>query len=280
MAMRFLFLLAMVLAAILGLVLGIFESITWAWAYPALTLGFFLVVCALAFGWLMILCKRVDQSKPQDKDDPLYRWVAEQIVESVLPILRIDVKTKGLNKIPTNERFLLVCNHCSLADPVVLLGAFAHRQVAFISKKENKDMFVVGPIMHKMYCQLIDRENDREALKTILKCISILKEDEASIGVFPEGYIHDDLKLHRFRPGVFKIAQKAQVPIVVCTLKGTKDVLPNLPKWKHTDVELNLLEVIPAEELADVTTTEIADRIYQLMADDLGPENVSQEQNT
>lgn len=277
MAIRFLFLLAMVLAAVLGLVLGIFESVVWAWAYPALTLGFFLVLCALCFVYLLIACKRVNLDQPQEEDDPHYRWLAEQIVESVLPILRIDLKCKGLGKIPAEGRFLLVCNHCSLADPVMLLGAFAHHQVAFISKKENRDMFVVGPLMHRMLCQMIDRENDREALKTILKCISILKEDKASIGVFPEGYIHEDLKLHRFRPGVFKVAQKAQVPIVVCTLKGTVDVIPNLRRWKHTDVELNLLEVIPAAELAGVTTTEIAERIYQLMAADLGPENVSQE---
>ena len=277
MLIRFLFVLAMVLAGIVGVACGLFESYVWLWAYPAITLGFFLVLCALAFCYLLILCKRVDQDKEQERDDPHYRWFAEQIVESVLPVLRIDVKVKGMRKLPADGRFLLVCNHCSLADPVVLLGAFAGRQVAFISKKENKDMFVVGPVMHKLQCQLIDRENDREALKTILKCIDIIKEDRASIGVFPEGYIHPDLKLHRFRPGVFKIAQKAKVPIVVCTLKGTRHVLPNLPKLKHTDVEMTLLEVIGAEELVGVTTTDIAERVYQLMAADLGPENVAEE---
>ena len=277
MLIRFLFMLALVLAGIVGIPCGHFESYTWLWAYPLIALGFFLVLCALAFGYLLILCKLVDQDREQERDDPHYRWMIERIVESVLPVLRIDVKVKGLGKVPADGRFLLVCNHCSLADPVVLLGAFAGHQVAFISKKENKDMFVVGPMMHKILCQLIDRENDREALKTIIKCINILKEDKASIGVFPEGYIHEDKKLHHFRPGVFKIAQKAQVPIVVCTLKGTRHVLPNLPKLKHTDVALNVLEVIAPEELNGITTAQIADRVYHLMADDLGPENVAEE---
>ena len=131
--------------------------------------------------------------------------------------------------------------------------------------------------MHKIQCQLINRENDREALKTILKCIQILKEDKASIGVFPEGGIlSEDGKLHRFRPGVFKIAQKANVPIVVCTLKNTLNVIPNLLKLKPSRVEMNVLAVIPPEEIKGITTVDIADRCYRMMAEDLGPDLIAE----
>ena len=137
-------------------------------------------------------------------------------------------------------------------------------------------MFVVGKVMHKMLCQTINRENDREALKTILKCIQLIKDDEASIGVFPEGYIHQDKKLHPFRSGVFKIAQKTGVPIVVCTLKNTPQFFENLPKLKRTDVELHLLDVIQPEQYAGMTTVDLGKWVYQMMADDLGPELVAQ----
>ena len=95
------------------------------------------------------------------------------------------------------------------------------------------------------------------------------------MAVFPEGGIADDLLLHHFRPGVFKIAQKANVPIVVCTLKNTKVVVKNLMKWKRSDVEMKVLEVIPAEQLKGVTTVDIAHRCYKLMAEDLGPDLVA-----
>lgn len=277
MLLRFIVMLSLVLAAVVGLPCGIFESDTWLWAYPLLSLGFILLGILACFVYLLILCKRVDQDTEQEQDDPHYRKVVELILDAVLPVLRIDVKTRGLGKIPQEGRFVVVCNHCNNSDPIILLRAFAGHQLAFISKKENRDMFVIGPMMHKLLCQLIERENDREALKTILRCIKILKEDKASIGVFPEGYIHEDLKLHHFRPGVFKIAQKAQVPILVCTLKNTKDVIRNMAKYRRSTVELSLLEVIPAEALAGITTTEIADRVYKLMAEDLGPENVAEE---
>jgi 1-acyl-sn-glycerol-3-phosphate acyltransferase len=213
---------------------------------------------------------------PQEYIDPHYQKVTDLILESVLPILRIRIKRNGMEKVPQDGRFLLIANHCNDSDPIILMRVFRNRQLAFISKKENSTMFVIGPMMHKIQCQLINRENDREALKTILRCIQILKEDKASIGDFPEGGIlSEDGKLHRFRPGVFKIAQKADVPIVVCTMKNTLNAVPNLLHLKPTHVELNILEVIPPEEIKGITTVDIAQRCHKLMADDLGPDLVA-----
>ena len=138
-------------------------------------------------------------------------------------------------------------------------------------------MFLVGKLMHKMLCQLINRENDREALKTIINCIRLIQEDKASIGVFPEGYIHGDEKLHPFRSGVFKIAQKAKVPIVVCTLQNTQKVKENMPRFKPTDIHLHLVGVVQPEEIEGLTTVDIANRVHAMMAEDLGPDLVLQE---
>ena len=255
-----------------------FSTLTWLWLLPVSTLGFFLLLAVLGFAFVLYLCKRVDQSVPQEDDSKFYRIVANLIVRSALPFLRIRVKHSGTEKVPTDGRFLLVCNHCNDSDPIILLYCLHKSQLAFISKRENSTMFVIGPMMHKILCQLINRENDREALKTILKCIQILKEDKASVGVFPEGGIlSEDGKLHHFRPGVFKIAQKANVPIVVCTLKNTKDVVKNIKHLKPSSVEMKVLEVIPAEELKGVTTVDIAHRCYDLMAADLGPELIAED---
>ena len=248
------------------------------WEAALLAVGVFLALALLGFAFLMYLCKRVDQDKPQEEDDKLYRVVTDLILESALPFLRIRVKQSGMEKVPGTGRFLLVCNHCNDSDPIILLRCFRAYQLAFISKRENKSMFVIGPMMHKIQCQLINRENDREALKTILKCIQILKEDKASIAVFPEGGIlSEDGKLHHFRPGVFKIAQKANVPIVVCTLRGTKDVVKNIKHLRPSSVEMRVVDVIPAEELKGVTTVDVAHRCYDLMAADLGPELIADE---
>jgi len=251
------------------------DGLDWLWIAPVSFIGGFAALIILAFAFLWLMCQIVDQTKEQQHDSKFYRTMMAVYIAAVKRIIRLHIHTEGLEKTPKDGRFLLVCNHTSLADPVILLHCFAKSQLAFISKRENATMFLVGNAMHKIMCQTINRENDREALKTILKCIQLIRDDEVSIAVFPEGYIHPDKKLHHFRSGVFKIAQKTQVPIVVCTLKNTPQVFTNLPKLKRTDVQLHLLDVISPEQYAGMTTVALGNWVYQMMAEDLGPELVA-----
>ena len=240
------------------------------WIGPLTFAGSFLALMVLAFLFLWLVTAFVDLKKPQEHDSKFYRTLVALYVPAICTILRMRVHTRGLEKTPTEGRFLLVCNHLFDFDPVVLLGWFGKSQLAFISKWENSAMFIVGKVMHKLMCQLINRENDREALKTILRCIQLLKEDECSIAVFPEGYTSVDGRLHHFRPGVFKIAMKAQVPIVVCTITNTNRVVHNILRLKPTDIELHLIDVIPAEALKGRTAVDISEQVYQMMLNDLG----------
>ena len=242
------------------------------WLAPAVFCGFYLVFLLLAFLILWLFSVAVDMDKPQEEDSKLYRSVMYLYIEALITLVGLKMEVAGLEKTPKDGRFLLVCNHQNESDPGILLHYFKKSQLAFVSKKENRTMIVVGPFMHKILCQLVNRENDREALKTILKCIQLIREDKASIGAFPEGGILIKDKLSHFRSGIFKIAQKTGVPIVVCTLKGTSDLFINMRKLKRTHVRLHLVDVIPAEEVKGANTVELGERIYQMMLEDLGPE--------
>ena len=250
----------------------------WLWTAPLSFVSSFLGLAVAFFLVLWISCLLVDQNKPQEQDSRFYRTLVDLCAPLVLTVGQVRVHTKGLEQTPKNGRFLLVCNHLHEADPVVLLKYFRKSQLAFIGKQETKSMFLVGPLMHKIMCQFVNRENDREALKTILTCIRLIKEDEVSIGVFPEGYIKPDRKLHHFRSGVFKIATKTNIPIVVCTLTNTNHIIKNFLHLKPTDVDLHLIKTIQPEEYAGMTTVELGDMVYQMMAEDLGPDRVSQEE--
>ena len=277
MLIRFLMLLSLILSTVVSLVLGAFESYTWLWTMPLLALGSFVVLMLGLYIYLHIMSCRVDKSAEQDGDDPRYRKLVEMLIASLLPLVSLNVKAKGVEKVPAEGRFMLVCNHNCDLDPAPILYALPGRQLAFIAKKEVRDFYLIGSFLHKIQGQFINRENDREALKTIIKCIQIIKEDKGSVAVFPEGRISEDRKFHHFRPGVFKIAYKTKVPVVVCTLKNNRDMLSNFLHLKGTDVQFSVLEVIQPEEFLDIPTTELAERVYQTMAADLGPENVAEE---
>ena len=253
---------------------GGFGSLAWLWMLPAGFVGAFLLIALLFFIFLMICCALVDIQKPQEKDSRFYRGLTYFVAKLAIELLQVRVHTKGMENVPKDGRILMVSNHLNDMDPVVRMYYFRKKQLAFISKRENSTMFVVGKLLHRTMCQMINRENDREALKTILKCVQLIREDEVSIGVFPEGYTSLDGLLHPFRNGVFKIAQKAQVPIVVCTLQNTQYIFRNALKLKPTDVHLHMLGVIPVEEIQGVTAVDIGRRVHKMMADDLGPDLV------
>ena len=233
-------------------------------------LGSYVGLGLLAFLFLWAATSLVDQEVPQEHDSRFYRRIVKAYIPAIWSLLGMKVDIQGGEQLPKEGRFLLVCNHLSHLDPVVLYSYFQQSQLAFISKKENDDMFIIGKLMHKLMAQLINRENDREALKTILKCIQLLKEDEVSIAVFPEGYISKSHHLLHFRSGALKIATKAKVPIVVCTLQGTDQVKVNIKHLRSTPIELHLLDVITPEQMEGRTATDIGEQIYQMMAADLG----------
>ena len=265
----------MLLKSIAGLSLAL--SAVWVilgklslWMLPLLFVGLYLVFALIAFLFVWLLCSAVDLEKPQEEDSPFYRAVMNLYIEVLVMVVGARIHTEGLEKVPKDGRFLLVCNHLFVADPGVLLHCLPKSQLAFITKQENQSLFLVGKFMHKTLCQPLDRNNDRAALKTILRCIQLLKEDKASIAVFPEGYTSKDGKLHPFRNGVFKIAQKTNVPIVICTIQNTRQIFKNMKKLKKTDIYLHVVDVISPEAYKGMSTAEISDCVYGRMIADLG----------
>ena len=278
MLLKVLFSVPGIAALLIALLTGSFETLAFLWVLPVSYLAALILLAAAVFLTAWLMAQAVDLSKPQEEDSKPYRFLIDLITEAAIPLLSVKMHVQGLEKTPKEGRFMLVCNHLNEMDPVVLLHYFRKSQLTFISKQENQTMFMVGKLMHKIQCQLLNRENDREALKTILKCVQIIQQDKASLAVFPEGYIKPDRKLHHFRSGVFKIAQKTKVPVVVCTLRNTQYVFHNGLRLKPTDVHLHLLDVITPEQYQGMSTVELGNMVYEMMARDLGPENVSQEE--
>ena len=261
-------------AVICGLAGG-FENIGWLWMLPVGWLGSFLGVILLAFLTVLVMCAFVDLEKEETEDNRFYRWMLYMIADAAHTVLQVKVHTEGLEQIPNHGRVMLVCNHLDNVDPVIIMHQVKKMQtLAFIAKRETATMFVVGKFMHKILCQRINRENDREALKTILKCIDILKQDKASIAVFPEGGIRGGNVLHPFRHGVFKIALRTKVPVVVCTLWGTQNIMHNGLRLRPTNVDFHVLGVVQPETYEGMTAVELGHLVHGMMAKDLGPDRV------
>lgn len=164
----------------------------------------------------------------------------------------------GEEKLPENDRFLYVCNHLSGFDPLVLFDKLRKYNIAFISKPSNMKTHIVGAIGSNAGCLSIDRENNREALKTINTAAEYLREDICSMAIYPEGTRSKDGELGAFHRGSFKIAKRAEAPVAIACCRGTNNVVKNIFHG-GTDVYVDILEVIPAERVKEMSTAELAD---------------------
>lgn len=217
-----------------------------------------LFVCILS-----ILSLFIDPKKPQ-KTHSGFHCAAAKYALGVLSVLAgVRIHLSGEDKIPEG-RWLLVCNHRSGFDPVLTIWALRKYDLAFVAKPSIMEIPVIGKFAHKICCMAIDREDDRAALRTILGAADLIKNDVTSFGIYPEGKRNTGEGLLPFRNGAFKIAQKAKVPIVVMTVENTEKITKNVP-FRHTDVHMRILEVISAEQVQALKTSEIGEEVRRCM---------------
>jgi 1-acyl-sn-glycerol-3-phosphate acyltransferase len=235
------------------------------WQCPLYFCGILFALVAIHFGWVVLSVLLVDTNKSPDKASKYYRAIINATLPMFFKISGVKIHCEGLDKVPDDKRFLFVCNHIDNFDPIVILSVLPRAELGFIGKKEiYEKMPIVAKAMHKLHGLPIDRENNREAAKTIVKAVNVIKEDKASVGIFPEGYASLDGKLLPMRNGAFKIAYKAEVPIVVAVIDGTKPVRYNIFR-RRTDVYFKVLEVISAEKLKEINSTELGDKVTEIM---------------
>ena len=180
----------------------------------------------------------------------------------------VRTHVSGLEKLPGGERFLLVANHRSLFDPLVLFHALRRYNLAYISKPSNMRLPVLGRLAAGACFLPIDRENNREALKTILMAADYLKRGVCNMGIYPEGTRSKTREMLPFHHGSFKIAQRGHTALVIASISGT-DKAKKFFFLRPSDVYIDILEVIPADEARTMKTAELSDRAREIIAEAL-----------
>ena len=130
----------------------------------------------------------------------------------------------GMERLPRTGAAVLVANHVSWLDPVIIPVALPHKP-AFLAMEELWRMPVISLIM-RAYGPLaipLRRETiDATALKRAREALT----HGALLIVFPEGGISPDGRLRPFHRGAALLAARAGVPLVPVAITGTADALP------------------------------------------------------
>ena len=229
-------------------------------AFLAVTLVFLLIMAVSVLF--------VDPNRLYSETNDYYRFLADGTDLIIMVFSRVRIHLTGQEKLPRDRKYLLVSNHLSGYDPLCTMRALRKEKLIFISKPENFSIPFIGRLARVNCFRPIDRENPRNALTTIKDCAEMLKNGVAPIVVYPEGTRSKTGELQPFHNSVFKIAQEANVPIVVMTAKGTDKILKNMP-WHRTDAFLTILDVLPADHVKAERTGKLGEEIREIMERDL-----------
>lgn len=248
--------------------LGLYKDWWWFWVIPVGIIVFYLLAFGSTLAILYLIALFFKKEEP-DKPDEVAHFITCQMTYQTNFLAGVRVKKSGLKQIDKNTNYMIIYNHTSNFDPMVIMAHL--RRVYCITKPENKKIPIVGSYINKAGFISIDRSNDAEGMKSIIKAIDYLDKEYGSICIAPEGTRSKTLELLPFHAGCFNIAKRAEVPILAIGLKNTFKIRKNFPK-KITRVKMDVLSVIKPEEFKDLSTLEISNNVHKLYEDYLGGE--------
>ena len=145
------------------------------------------------------------------------------------------LKVTGQQNIPQDGPFIIVANHSSLLDPVIL-GVSVRPKVIFVAAAYLFKIGWLGYLLRKANSIPVQGENDISSLKRALKIL----QAGGVLGIFPEGGVDRQKNNLPIKAGAAFLATRVGVPIVPIKIKGADKVLPRGAKFIRS---LNKIEV-------------------------------------
>jgi len=177
-----------------------------------------------------------------------YRF-ARFICRVILVFLR-RWEVQGLSNLPAKGGLVLVSNHVSYWDPVVI-GCAINRRVNFMAKSELFTIPLLGAVIRAVGTFPVRRnQSDRTAIR---KAINLLEEGQI-VGIFPEGTRSRTGELLKPHLGAAMLALKAGVPFLPVAVKGTKGFIGKItikidkPIFYRTDKKVSRADLENASE--------------------------------
>lgn len=169
------------------------------------------------------------------------------------------VRKEGLENIPDEGPAILVCNHVSLVDALVVAGC-VRRPIRFVTYYKIYNMPVLNFVFRTAKAiPIAGRKENPELMERAFERISEALRDGELVCIFPEGKLSHNGEMNTFRPGVERILERDPVPVIPMALRGLwgsffsrKDgkAMGTIPKRFWSRISFAIGDVVSAE-LAD-----------------------------
>jgi len=191
--------------------------------------GFMVIAALLAIVWLEVLHFTIPQLfilaavLNAIVATYIYSLVPEflmRFLSWVLVNTLYRIKVRGLELIPETGPVLIVCNHVSFMDPLVI-GGSVRRPVRFVMDHNIFKIPVLSFIFRTAHAiPIAPAHEDKDAMQKAFDQIDAELADGEIVCIFPEGKLTKHGEINEFKKGVEKILERRPVPVVPMALRG------------------------------------------------------------
>ncbi len=181
----------------------------------------------------------------------------QRFVSYLLSHILYRVRVTGRNKIPSEGAGVIVCNHVSYVDALIVMGA-STRPIRFVMDKSISELPLLKYLFrHAGVIPICSPRQCKETYTQAFEAIHQALANEELVCIFPEGRLTPDGELGQFRPGIDKILERDPVPVIPMALNGLwgsyfshKDghALSTRPKRFWSKVSVTLSDAISGTE--------------------------------
>jgi len=148
-----------------------------------------------------------------EKTYPLFFKIARIWSKIILIGMGFNYSIEGDEVFEDGKSYMLVANHTSMTDIMLMLIAVKNHPFVFVGKKELAKIPIFG-FIYKRVCILVDRSNSKSRYQVFERAQKRIHQG-LSICIFPEGGVPEEhIVLDEFKDGAFRIALEHGLPIV------------------------------------------------------------------
>lgn len=176
------------------------------------------------------------------------------------------VTVSGLENIDRHNKYVVVSNHQSLADIVLMYKT--RMQFKWVAKDSLFEIPILGWNMRLAKHMRLER-GDFSSIKMVYREAGRWLRRGVSVVFFPEGTRSDNQGMGIFQNGAFKLAIKERVPILPIKIEGTKNAIPK-GSWRFTTKISCVIKVLAPIDTSGFLPQDFA-RLRDLAREQLGP---------
>ncbi len=150
-------------------------------------------------------------------------WISRRIAKAFFRLAGIPLAVEGLEHLPPTTPYVLLANHGSYLDGILLVGAL-DRQHAFIAKREFVDYAVPRLFLSAIGSEFVERFDAARGVEDVRRFTEHARRGER-LAIFPEGTFTRQSGLRPFLMGAFVIAADAGLPVVPTAIIGAREIL-------------------------------------------------------